>query len=272
MAKNVHIVFGLSCKFLLEHSFSIAPHLAGEVFCLGNDLRIGPITALDSPEGILDRENWFQSIDDEMVSLNIKEEGASDNSTITAINRLLSKGQVIHIWFGSNSYDLLSISRLIHIIQGFAKQLILVPVSESVQVSMVKQEFVPRSLAELRIEQVPSLERYFRSLTVQDLETMRGIWSNAVSRKESLRIVDVNNLFQDNVADKINEVLMSYCKKEYQGSALVIAYTLIATDFEISDITLNWMLKTLVKNGKLESRGRLRAMREYEVRLVKGHP
>jgi len=38
--------------------------------------------------------------------------------------------------------------------------------------------------------------------------------------------------------------------------------------YEAADSTLNWMLKMLVITGKLEARGTLRMMRDYEVRLL----
>ena len=95
-----------------------------------------------------------------------------------------------------------------------------------------------------------------------------AIWSTARLRVESVRMVDVKGVFRDLVADKINRTLISFCKPEYQKSALVIGETLVALEFEVSDATLNWMLKALVRNGQLEAKGKLREMRDYEVKFV----
>jgi hypothetical protein len=272
MAKNVHVVFGQYAKSRLEDSFSVAPRLAGEVFSLGDDLRIGPIAALDTPEGFLERKNWLETVDDGGLAFCFNTEGYSDHMTIESIRQVLLNGQVIHIWFGGNSFDLLALGRLISAIQPFAKQLILVPVSESIQVSLRGElTFIPKMLGVLRTEQVPSMEKHFRSPTDQELKTFSAIWSTACLRAESLRMVDVKGIFQDNVADKINQVLVSFCKAEYQVSARVVGETLVAFEFNVNDAALNWMLKELVVTGKLEAKGMLKEMKDYEVRLIKNH-
>jgi len=267
-AKNVHVVFGVYSKNSLERSFPVAAHLAGEVFSLGDDLRVGPVTALNTFEGLSERKKWFASIDDEYLARNFETEGVNDQATIEAIKQLLLKGHFVHIWFGNYSFDILSLGRLLESIQGFAKQLILVPVSESTQVSLRQEVFVPKILGVLRNEQIPSLEKHFRALTDLDLKTFSTIWSTASLRAESLKMVDAKGIFQENVVDKINQMLIFFCMAEYQKSARIIGESLVALEFEVSDATLNWMLKTLVITGQLEARGTLRMMKDYEVRLL----
>lgn len=268
MAKNIHVVFGLSCKLLLEHSFSIAPHVAGEVLCLIDDLRIGPINALNTAEGLAERKRWFDILGEDDFTPYSNQQDSSDYQTIESVKELLQKGQLIYIWYGNNSYDLLSLGRLLESIQNYRNQLILVPVSQSVQVSLRNLTFVPTSLAQLRIDQIPTLEEYFRTASELELKTLTEIWSSAIRRAETLRMVNAKGEFQDNVADKINQVLISFCKKDYQKSAIVIAHTLASLSFEAADFTLNWMLKMLVVDGKIEAKGTLRAIREYEVRIL----
>ena len=268
MAKNVHIVFGLSCKLLLEHSFNVAPPLAGEVLCLNDDLRIGPINGLNTYGGLQERKRWFDILGEDDFTPYSNQQDSSDHQTIESVKELLQKGQLIHIWYGNNSCDLLSLGRLLDLIKGYLNQLILVPVSESVQVSLRNLTFVPTSLAQLRIDQIPTLEEYFRIASELELKTLTKIWSSATRRAETLRMVNAKGEFQDNVTLVIEKVLISCCNTEYEKSAWIIGNALKALNFETSDATLNWILKTLVKNGKLESRGTLRAMREYEVRIL----
>jgi hypothetical protein len=268
MAKNVHVVFGIYSKDSLERSFSVANHLAGEIFNLGDDLRIGPLETLDNHEGVLARKKWFANIDDVCLNRNFESEGVNDHATIKAIKQVLSTGQVIHIWFGHSSFDLLALGRLMKAIQHFATQLIIVPVSDSIQSSLWGGEFVPKILGVVSAEQIPALEKHFRSPTERDQETYIAIWVTARRRAESVRLVDVTGLFQENLVDKINQVLLSFCKKEFQKSATVIGHSLSALEFEVSDSILNWMLKSLVSTGQLEARGTLKMMRDYEVRLL----
>jgi hypothetical protein len=268
MAKNVHVVFGRSTSLSLIASFSIAEHLRGEVITLGDDLRIGPINGLETAEGLLNRRRWFESLGDEVLIQEFNDYGSSDHNIIEAIRQLLVEGQVIHLWFGNNAFDLLSIGRLFDVIKGYAKQIILVPVSDSLQLSLKNYEFVPDSLVVLRVDQIPLLVKHFRSVMQEDLDTFNTIWSEAILRAENLREVSLKGAFQDNVEETINFTLLSFCTKDFQKSARVIGHTLIELKFSISDATLNWMLKKLVVEEQLEARGTLRMMRDYEVRLL----
>ncbi|RZL12250.1 MAG: DUF1835 domain-containing protein [Pedobacter sp.] len=268
MAKNVHVVFGIYSKLKLEDSFLISEQLAGEVICLGDDLRIGPIRELDTSVGLINRKKWFETVGDDTIVDYFNIQGSSDHKTIESIKQILLEGQVIHIWYGNNSFDLLSLGRLLHAIQSFVKQIILAPISKHVFIDLGKWEFIAESLGVLRTEQVQDLEQYFRNATEQDLKVFSGIWSTASQRQESLRMVNAEGIFREDVPSQINQVLLSFCKKEFQKSALVIGESFVALNYEAADSTLNWMLKMLVITGKLEARGTLRMMRDYEVRLL----
>jgi hypothetical protein len=268
MAKNVHVVFGIYSKLKLEDSFLISEHLAGKVISLGDNLRIGPIKAIDTAVGLLNRKEWFETVGDETITDYFNLQGSSDHKTIEIIKLLLLQGQIIHIWYGNNSFDLLSLGRLLNAIQSFEEQIVLVPISKHVFLDLGKWEFVAESLGVLRTEQVQDLEQYFRTPTKQDLNSFSKIWLTAVERFESLRMVSADGIFQEDVVDHINKMLISFCKTEYQPSARVIGETFVALNYEAADSTLNWMLKTLVITGKLEGKGTLRMMRDYEVRLL----
>jgi len=268
MAKTVHVVFGIYSKLKLEDSFLISQKLSGEVICLGDDLRIGPISEIDTASGLLDRKKWFETVGDDTIIDYFNIQGSSDHKTIESIKQILLDGQAIHIWYGNNSFDLLSLGRLLNAIRSFVKQIILVPISKHAFINARKWEFVAESLGVLRTEQVQDLEQYFKSAIEQDLNVFRGIWSTASHRQESLRMVNAEGVFREDVLSQINQVLHSFCKKEFQKSALVIGESFVALNYEAADSTLNWMLKMLVITGKLEARGTLRMMRDYEVRLL----
>ena len=85
MAKNVHIVFGIYSKLRLEDSFSIADHLTGEVITLGDDLRLGPISRLETADGLLKRKKWLESIGDEVITQDFNEQGSSDQKHRTGV-------------------------------------------------------------------------------------------------------------------------------------------------------------------------------------------
>ena len=267
MAKTVHVVFGIYSKLKLEDSFLVSKKLSGEVICLEDDLRIGPISEIDTAYGLLDRKKWFETVGDDTITDYFNIQGSSDHKTIESIKQILLDGQAIHIWYGNNSFDLLSLGRLLNVIQSFKDQIILVPVSRHVFLDFGNHEFIANQLGVLRNEQVQDLEQYFKIPTDQDLNIYTQIWSTAKKRKENLRMVNVDGIFRGNVENEINKVLMSFCNHEYQPSARVVGEAFVALNYEAADSTLNWMLKTLIITGALKARGTLRMMKDYEVRL-----
>lgn len=64
-----------------------------------------------------------------------------------------------------------------------------------------------------------------------------------------------------------DSALLVNCTNEFKKSARVVGESLIDTDFYVSDTILSWRLKELVRQKKLEAKGTLHKMRDYEVKI-----
>jgi hypothetical protein len=59
---------------------------------------------------------------------------------------------------------------------------------------------------------------------------------------------------------------LANCKENFQKAASVIGETLVDIDFIVGDSFLNWRLKLLALNEKIDTQGELNEIRDYEVK------
>ena len=87
-----------------------------------------------------------------------------------------------------------------------------------------------------------------------------------------LWILDKNGQIVAKDETYFDSLLMSYCTNEFQAPARIIGQALghlfrTGHDF-IGDGYLSWRLKQLVLMNKIEIRGKLEKMQDYEVKLL----
>ena len=123
----------------------------------------------------------------------------------------------------------------------------------------------PRCLGATDLSRVEDPEKQFRQLTGEELFTFRKLWERVKSVNSLLWILDKDQIMEKEET-YFDSVLLSYCSHEFQSPARIIGYTLCDSDFNVGDSFLNYRMKQLALTGKVEFRGELRHMRDYEVR------
>lgn len=267
MTEFIHVVFGNSAAHSLERSFQHNNNLRGEIFCLNDDLTIGPIKELNKIEGINKRADWIKSTQDNLLFHKWINFGSKDSTPIEQIRKHLNFGGNICVWYGKNALDILSLSRLMFEIHPPAKQVFIVPVSESKQVSFRGDEFIPQSLAVLRIEQIAMLDKLIKKATPDFIEDFIKIWEDVSPKAGLLRVLSTSGVVESKEESFFDEILKSNCTLTFRQLARVIGESM--ADIEQADhATLNWRLKELVKQNQIEGKGTLDNIRDYEVRLI----
>lgn len=267
MTEPIHVVFGNSAAHSLEHSFQHNNNLRGEIFSLKDDLTIGPLKDLNDKEGIDKRADWIKSTQDSLLFHKWINFGSKDPTTIEQIRKHLNAGGNICIWYGKNALDILSLSRLMFEIKPPVERVFIVPVSELKQVSFRGDEFIPQSLAVLRVEQVAMLDQLVRKVTPSLVEDFIKIWEDVSLKAGPLRVMSDSGEIESKAESFYDEILKSNCTTTFRKSARVIGESLADTD-QVNEHTLNWRLKELVKQNQIEGKGTLNYIRDYEVRLL----
>jgi hypothetical protein len=266
MKNYFHITAGDSAGLSLKRSFELRNILPNEVISLKDDLRVGPLTGIDSETGYDKRSKWWDTITEMCEDKDNVDSFYGDIKKMERIKKLLEENKEICIWHGASLFDKLMMARLIHFINPSPENIFVVPVSAHTVTNIRGKQFVPDSLGVMNPEQIEELDPYVRPITKPEINEAIAMWKHVESNKATMRILNdtIIEMQEDNYFDS---TLLANCTNEFQKSSRVVAETLVETGFYVSDTILSFRLKELVRQNRLEAKGTLRNMRDYEVKI-----
>lgn len=268
--KDLHIVWGMQARALvMMGEFYNSDEM--DLVCFEDLLSIGPLSHLDTKEGIENRACWLAQLeprfDNQFASI-----VQSDAELIEKIKSSDYKG--LFLWTGSDVSEILCASRLLFHLKWTSLPPVLTIDFLHNSVTQRIGEFVyPKSLKETAINQISALFHNFAPLNCEQFESMQLIWKNAIESEAYLRIANDQSEISGAEIEFYDAGIKSHCTRRYQAAYRVIGKTLGLMNEKnigegVCDSFLNWRLKQLAQNGKLKYRGTLSYMRDYEVKLT----
>jgi hypothetical protein len=265
-AGQAHILFGNFRKEALLNikNFPIEPE---SLICLYDDLSIGPIAKLDQTNGIFERAKWIEK------SMPCLEETSfsydrvqKDFEQIQSLKTRIDQYDKIYIWFGKTNRERLYKARLISELGRWYQKLILLDIPDIKIQSKSGHDYEPVSINIMHPDDIHLITKYFRAISIEECKVWKELWQVLENEDGLLRLPQADGTIKTTEVSVIDQALMENCKDDFQNSARVVGYTLVALDFEVGDHTLNWRLIELAKNNVLDHKGELNCLRQYEVK------
>lgn len=264
--KDLHIVFRHADRTIMDSSAFDPDDI--DLYKLVDDLSIGPICDLVAIDKVRNRKKWLEKTFGDLI---FKDEILSavdkDITVISSIVEMADRCKDIYIWTGHNASEVISTARVLSHLIKLDKCIYVLDFSD-IQVRNIHGEIVsPKSLLQTASFQIKDLVDHFRPQTITDLQKWESMWSDVQSVRSLLRVLDKDGSICHMQDSNFDTSLLSNCKSEFLEAARVIGPTLVDIDFAVGDSYLNWRLKELAINKKLQFRGRLIEIRDYEVRI-----
>lgn len=267
---DIHIVFGQSAKGMFVHSEKFD---LDSVFliCLEDCLNVGPICDLDSFEEVETRKHWLSNIFDTPTHINDEDSLLFINKDIETIKSLVEnyKNEKIYLWTGVSPLEIIQTARLLYHLKPDCDNVFAFDFYNFSMRNAFGEVVYPNCLGATDLPRVDDLGKHFCQLTEEKLSEYRKIWEKVKFGNSLLWILDENKQLIAKDETYFDSFLLSHCTDAYQKPARVIGHTLCDTDFNVGDAYLAYRMKQLVLMGKLQIRGELKEMRDYEVKLNK---
>lgn len=265
--KDLHIVYRFADRVLLNSEIFDSDNI--ELIKLVDNLSIGPVYNLEMIDGVYSRKDWLEKI---IVDIAYKEEIISavdkDVTTISNISEVADKCENIYIWTGCDASEAIGTARVLKKLMKLKKSIYVLDFS-NIQVQNINGEIVsPKSLLQTAPSQIKDVIRYFKLQESADLKKWEEMLIDIESSNSLLRILDINGSISHKRDSYYDNLLLSKCIEKYQKASVVIGRALADVDISVGDNFLNWRLKELVKENKLESCGQLSDIRDYSVRIT----
>ena len=265
---NLHIVFGRAAMVTLIESKEINLN-DNKIIGFDDVLNIGPICDVHEYENILKRKEWLQNnLDNKSHSKLSSDIVQGDLDSITSIIEDSNNIDKIFLWTGLIASEIISTARLISHLSKLNKDIFIIDYPNIPVKSIHGSTIFPKSLVTTATFQIKEIAKHFKLVDNHGLSYWMQLWNKQRIENGQLRILDNNGLIAVKEVDYFDSYLLSNCDENFQKAARVIGQTLVDIDFSCGDGFLNWRLKLLAIDGKIETQGEPIEIRDYEVRKI----
>jgi len=263
--KFVHIVFGDSAAGNLKYFFNTNENqLKGEIINFREEHSIGPIYEIESEVGLKKRIKWFEKIYKEIFEDDyIKYIEKEFIDTYESIKNIYSDSKIV-IWYGENTGDQVGLRYLNALLRN--KELYEVNVSESYIGDYNGNRYKPRALGECSPEEINHIISSMKKLEKEKCNRLINDWEVLRISKENLRILKENKIIGVDESYYDYDIL-SNCTFNFKKAARVIGMTMGKSHQLVGDTYIDYRVRKLIESGKVEYRGRLETMRDFEIRV-----
>jgi len=265
LSKFVHIVFGDSAVGILKYFFQNNQNeFNGEIINFREEHSIGPIYEIDAEIGLRKRIEWFEKMLKEISVYdyfeNIEKEFID---TYESIKNIEPDSKIV-IWYGENTDNQVGLRYLNSLLRN--KELYEVNVSESYVGDYNGDRYKPRAFGECAPEEIDHLILTMKKLEKEKCNRLINDWQVLRTSKEKLRILKNDKIIEVDESYYDHEIL-SNCTFNFKKAVSVIGSTMGKSQQLIGDMYLDYRLRKLIESGKVKYRGKLEAMRDFEIRV-----
>lgn len=268
MSKYYHIALGDSAKGNIAAFFNIYKDniYSGEVRNFRDDLSTGCINNIDHDLRV--RAEWIYKLNSVTGYYDYKDVDSSLKDVESIYNSEMDfpNGAKIIIWHGENIKDRVALLYLVSRLKKYT--LFEVNVSKNTDGILKDYDkiYSIRAVGECRSDELDKALVAISEIDTTKKDSFDNEWNNVSNSLSTLRILEDDKVLNVD-EDYYDPYILNNIRNHYQYAAKVIGITMSSTDQLVGDAFIDYRLRNLIKNGEVQYKGRLRFMREYEVKL-----
>ncbi|SDG93601.1 DUF1835 domain-containing protein [Chitinophaga filiformis] len=283
----LHIVFGESSATALSGAFELDEQLKGDIIYFEDDLSVGPLFILDTKDGQAARKQWWmqlagiqpqpvaegaeaQAAAPGAVTAPVVEEEAGDQEKFRQLKALLKSEpeQQVYLWAGQNARDVCGYYWLISQLYDFAGRIHIIYLNNLPFLNEKGSVFYPTHLHQILAKEFLKAKKLARPVSLAEFEIDGDEWSRMMNENAGVRLLEGGKKIKGEPAVFYDKELVQQSTAEFQKASKVVGLVTGKLKYPVMDQFLGWRLKELIKQGKLESKGELKTIKDFEVKLL----
>lgn len=276
----VHIVFGESSVATLSDAFDLDEQLKGDMIYFEDDLSVGPLFILDTKDGQAARKQWWMQLSGiqapvvaettETPAPPIPEEEYVDQEKFRQLKaRLKAEPELqVWIWAGQNARDVSGYYWLVSQLYDFSGRIHIIYLNNLPFLNDKGSVFYPTHLHQILPKEFLKARKLARPISLAEFELDGDEWSRLMNENAGLRLLEGGKKLKGEPAVFYDKELVQAATAEFQKANKVVGVVTGKLKYPVMDLFLGWRLKELIKQGKLESRGELKTIRDFEVKQI----
>ncbi|HVI46657.1 MAG TPA: DUF1835 domain-containing protein [Chitinophaga sp.] len=277
----VHIVFGQSSVPVLTEAVGMDEKMQGEILYFEDDLSVGPLFILDTKEGQANRRLWWQQISSvtapvtETAAATVttaapqEEDAPGDADLFRQIKARLKEDTTLEVWVwaGQNARDVCGYYWLISQLYDFAGRIHIIYLNNLPFLNDKGAVFYPTHLHQILPKEFLKAKKLARAVSLAEFELDGEEWHRMMNENAGIRLLEGGKKIKGEPTLFYDKELLAQTGKEFVKAWRVAQQVTGKLKYPVMDQFLGWRLKELVREGRLESKGELKTIRDFEVKL-----
>lgn len=260
--KIIHIGYGDSATGCLKEAIKSFGLEGDKAIPSRDDFTQGPISECDAEMGTDQRQAYWKMIDKEVHF------GMDIDLFYQESMLLLDEVDDVEVvlWQGDSCHDILASAWLMTYSQGRNIKWSIIDLAQ-LSPDDINDGLPPVNLGMFAPEQIPKLYKYKQSIGKEALQMYQDLWSVMREQNGAYRIKKGNELSSEN-EEYHDDFILSQVPDEFTLTSKVIGEAMGESEHRISDTTVEWRLRHLMRKGKVEYKGELKGMDNYSIKKV----
>jgi len=277
---TLHIVFGQSSATTLAAAFELDETLKGELLYFEDDLSIGPLFILDTKDGQSNRRQWWQQMagiqppaqaqpeETQAAEPVVIEEESGDPELVKQLKARLKTEEELQVWIwaGQNARDVSGYYWLVSQFYDFSGRIHIIYLNNLPFLNDKGAVFYPTHLHQILPKEFLKARKLARPVSLAEFELDGDEWHRLMNENAGIRLLEGGKKLKGEPVAYYDKDLLQACSKEFQKASKIVSQLTGKMKFPVPEQFLGWRLKELIKEEKLESRGELKTVKDFEVK------
>jgi hypothetical protein len=272
----LHIVFGQSSVPVLQEAVAMDEKMSGEILCFEDDLSVGPLFILDTKEGRAGRRQFWQQLAGIEPQLAMEgmtappdAEETDDAARFRTLKARLKEDPELEVWIwaGQNARDVCGYYWLVSQLYDFAGRIHIIYLNNLPFLNEKGAIFYPTHLHQILPKEFLKAKKLARPVSLAEYELDGDEWRRLMNESAGVRLLEGGKKLKGEPTLFYDKELLAQSGNEFVKAWRVVQQVTGKLKYPVMDQFLGWRLKELIREGKLESRGDLKTIRDFEVKL-----
>jgi hypothetical protein len=272
----IHIVFQYNDIEALKKAFELDASFQGEVIQIEDELGVGPIAGIYTPEGIETRKQWWREIlaGGDYDGLVDTAGRVDDNEKVAQLKQRLTADEkaIVWIWAAQNKHDVSGYYWLMSQLKEFQGRIFILYLNNLPFINEKGLIFYPENLFQIPAKEFLKARKLARPITLSEFEVDPDEWTKLCQEEKGVRILEGGKKLAQYPYTYFDEELRKFITGDWIKVSKLIGQFLSKGKQTTGDAYLLWRIKQLVAAGELDAQGELRGMRDFEIKAKVAAP
>jgi hypothetical protein len=267
----IHIVFNTADVEVLKKVFLLDESIIGSIIEIKDDYAVGPISNIFKEEGKNSRKNWWRMVLESGDLDGFVVNGIVDDAKqIEIIHQQLQEdpNQVVWIWAAQNKHDVSGYFWLMSQLAVYQSRIFILYLNNLPFFNEKGSIFYPNWLHVIPPKEFIKAKKLARPITLSEFETDPDEWKRLMDEDKMVRLLEGGKKLTQYDENFYDKDLFKFISKDWQKAYKVIQQFLQKNTHTTGDAYLLWRIKSLINAEKIEAKGLLKGMKDFEVRLI----